>query len=51
MEGVYTDNYRYARNGRVPGWNGSVRWNGKAEGNARPQSPTWSEDVITDIFV
>lgn len=27
-------------------WNGSVQWNGKADGNARDDRPGWSEDVI-----
>ena len=32
-----------------PGWNGSVRWNGKAEGKARVESEGTSEDVIMHV--
>ena len=34
-----------------PGWNGSVRWNGKAEGKARVESEGTSEDVIFYILL
>ena len=34
-----------------PGWNGSVRWNGKAEGKARVESEGTSEDVIIGMEV
>lgn len=32
------------------GRNGSVKWIRKAEGDARDDRPSWSEDVIVDHF-
>ena len=47
---IGTDNYCHVRNGRAWGRNGSVKWIRKAEGDARHDRSSWSEDVIIDLL-